>query len=1257
MKTSCKRVVSLLLVVMTIVGCCIPSFAATTTCAHNDGHQRYDKTVPSTCKDLGYELWFCETCGQYYVPSDKWIEKSDAHDYQEVIVTNATCVVDGLKRIVCSICGNVKSEEVIVATGSHTYVYPAGYDCTVGGTVTCSVDGQTYVLPAGTHAFTVTTEATHTAAGLKTCTVCGVTEVIPKVDHEFVASVKVYPDKCKDGVMLFECSCGEASYEVVIKGADHAASDLTAPYNVAATCTADGWTGRVDCKYCGERVSGVVVPALGHNMQDVVAKPATCTEDGYTAYQKCSRCDYTTGKTVVPATGHNMVFSEWIVKADCVAKTDGSAKYVCSNGCGYVENRTVSYDDHDLSHNYEIVGVVGATCTEYGYEYEVCKICGKQNKTISIEPLGHHLVTVPGQSATCTAEGFSDYKKCDRVCNGVACTYTEGKVTTPALGHIEAAGTRVEPTCTGNGSYVCSRCSATITIPALGHDFSVKVVKTAATCVAEGAYQWKCSRCNTVSDTNAAGESAGIIPIDPDAHQLSVAYQTKSPTCFSTGEKVGYCTLCLKSDAKVEVPKLEHAKFEDGAGRIPFNPATMDEADTDSYTERVIREATCYQTGLVAYKCKFCDYDGQYHWFFVETDKVAHTTATDPRQAPGCTTPGKTARTYCTVPGCTYSVGGDVIAPTHDVITKATSEKTGNVVGFTRVAELAPTCLTDGNKAYYQCDDCDKIFTWNGAKYVEVTPADVVVARLGHNIVDYKGYAIHCPKKGCTLCGTASDVLCEGNGLTDGKKCDRCGTVTEVRNPITNTDAAHDHHINVVVVPAVAPTCSTVGYEATWKCEACGYVKPATEINKLAHTLDVLVVPGNCTKDGYKYTYCTMCLELAEDGLTVVRSEEEVVTEFIKAPGHKNANGVILVEGWDCQHPTIKTKDDIKDWTDAELTCTVCSTFVPVKHNSQTIARVYAPTCSDRGYTITVCDDCGLEIVTNIVDADPNAHVYSEYTVEATYTTAGYKYKKCDLCGNEVVVPGTLAKKSAFNVKLEVFNPYGNGNKFVKSGIIGVRVILEAVEGETFDITSAQVSFDVPSTLVYRSVKFNAPAGFDASDVVISAGINAGKCVVLANTLKDANGDVITMSVSGSYALAEVYFVVSDVNSGDFDKNADLGNFSFGYAEPTVLDENYDEETGRFGEFGYTVVNTSAELGFEVGLLGDANGDGVLNAQDAQRLSNLMVDANAYDSALDVDKDGKLTMTDFMLLQGNIVGAVSDVDFYNSGLADGEKWN
>ena len=69
------------------------------------------------------------------------------------------------------------------------------------------------------------------------------------------------------------------------------------------------------------------------------------------------------------------------------------------------------------------------TCTREGQRQRVCKSDSSHVETEAIAALGHDLVDVPEQPATCTEEGHTAYKQCSR------CWYTEGYNILRPAGH------------------------------------------------------------------------------------------------------------------------------------------------------------------------------------------------------------------------------------------------------------------------------------------------------------------------------------------------------------------------------------------------------------------------------------------------------------------------------------------------------------------------------------------------------------------------------------------------------------------------------------------------------------------------------------------------------------------------------------------------------------------------------------------------------------------------------------------------------
>ena len=176
------------------------------------------------------------------------------------VTTPATCLTDGSRRHICTVCG-FEETEVIGAYGHDfgEWTVTVEADCLNDGlqTRTCSVCKQeeSQILPALGHDLTtVTDEPTCTVPGYQTttCSRCDYfsIEEIPTLGHQYDAVV-------------------------------------TQP-----TCTTDGFT-TYTCRHCGESYTDDAVSALGHNFGEwVVTVQPTYDADGE-QQRECERCGFT----------------------------------------------------------------------------------------------------------------------------------------------------------------------------------------------------------------------------------------------------------------------------------------------------------------------------------------------------------------------------------------------------------------------------------------------------------------------------------------------------------------------------------------------------------------------------------------------------------------------------------------------------------------------------------------------------------------------------------------------------------------------------------------------------------------------------------------------------------------------------------------------------------------------------------------------------------------------------------------------------
>lgn len=209
----------------------------------------------------------------------------------------------------------------------------------------------------------------------------------------------------------------------------------------------------------------------------------------------------------------------------------------------------VEITPHDFSAKGE---EVEATCTEEGYYFDMCAICGAQGEKHVIKATGHsadgsvegdskciicgeevegvtkatdedtdneneyaseqdkcaddaHKYEKKTEAATCIADGYTE-----EVCS--VCGDIKNKVVIAATGHNYVV-TKTEATCTEDGSEsnICSVCGegTTTKIPLLGHEFVSD--HTEATCTTDGMDSVICIRCGagSVNAIPAKGHSMG----------------------------------------------------------------------------------------------------------------------------------------------------------------------------------------------------------------------------------------------------------------------------------------------------------------------------------------------------------------------------------------------------------------------------------------------------------------------------------------------------------------------------------------------------------------------------------------------------------------------------------------------------------------------------------------------------------------------------------------------------------------------------
>ena len=152
-------------------------------------------------------------------------------------------------------------------------------------------------------------------------------------------------------------------------------------------------------------------------------------------------------------------------------------------------------------HSYTAKVTKAATCTAEGVKTYTCSCGDKYTEAIAKIAHTKDSGTVT-KAATCTATGTKTYK----------CTVCKAVVDTAdiaALGHNYKNGSVVKPTCTKEGytNSICSRCNDTKQVnkvAATGHSWGSWTTTKAATVLAKGTSQRKCSKCSETDSKDIA---------------------------------------------------------------------------------------------------------------------------------------------------------------------------------------------------------------------------------------------------------------------------------------------------------------------------------------------------------------------------------------------------------------------------------------------------------------------------------------------------------------------------------------------------------------------------------------------------------------------------------------------------------------------------------------------------------------------------------------------------------------------------------
>jgi len=193
---------------------------------------------------------------------------------------------------------------------------------------------------------------------------------------------------------------------------------------------------------------------------------------------------------------------------------------------------------------------------------------------------------------------------------------------------------------------------------------------------------------------------------------------------------------------------------------------------------------------------------------------------------------------------------------------------------MTKVEAKAPTCTEDGNVEYYNCSVCKKNFAdAKGEK--ELTT--VVEAAKGHKLTKVEAKAATC-----TAAGTIEHYSCDS--------CKKLFADAEAKTETTAEKvavAAKGH--TEVAVAGKAATCTETGLTEGKKCAVCGTVTVEQKtIDALGHKLTkVEAKAATYTEDGNIEHYACACGKLFADAESKKEITDVVIPQLIKVEEEK----------------------------------------------------------------------------------------------------------------------------------------------------------------------------------------------------------------------------------------------------------------------------------------------------------------------------------------------------------------------------------
>ena len=302
------------------------------------------------------------------------------------------------------------------------------------------------------------------------------------------------------------------------------------------------------------------------------------------------------------------------------------------------------------------------------------------------------------------------------------------------------------------------------------------------------------------------------------------------------------------------------------------------------------------------------------------------------------------------------------------------------------IPAVDPTCTNTGLTSGKACSVCGKVMVEQNE-----------VAAIGHTEE--------------TL--AAVEVTCTKNGLTEGKKCSVCKEILVAQETIPSTGHNYVGGTCENCGAAFPTTAGTYTYVFANYTEGVQYAKG--EEHKLdenvtittydCHFTDELRIYSSSTNNGYAIIYSVNPISKIgvnagnkEDTINIYGSddgvnwtEEPIATISVTSTSYKDYT--VELQG---EYKYIKL--DVAGGNQVRIKSMTLTTVPDCAHASTTTETV-APTCTEAGYTVTMCASCGKEIGDRVPGEAATGHDYNGVqTTAPTCLTVGEMTYTCSKC-------------------------------------------------------------------------------------------------------------------------------------------------------------------------------------------------------------------------------------------------------------------